>query len=274
MATLLIGYDVEVRDPSLDITKKFLRTAPKLHSELEAPCTFFICGQTLENNLEEFQRVKEGWGDIMDFEQHTYSHVPLKTVVEDSVRGFRVVKGGSLEQIREEVERASELLRRHLGVECIGITGPNCYYRGLMDRPDVLEVLYQAGIRFTRTYGRNEKDFQPVPFQVQPFWYEPQGFPDILECPVQGWQDCIWRGVYGWEKKDDYLKMLKDNVDHIVEHDLVWGYASHDWSSLREDPDMKIIRNLIEYAKQRGVRLMSYRQYYQEALRMRPNIPS
>ena len=194
--------------------------------------------------------------------------------MEESVRGLRVVKGGSLEKIREEVEKTGELLRKHLGVECIGITGPNCYYRGLMDRPDVLEVLHRAGIRFTRTYGRNERDFQPVPFEVQPFWYEPQGFPDILECPVQGWQDCIWRGVHGWKSKEDYLKMLRDNIDYIAERDLVWGYATHDWSSLKGDPDMGIVRRFIEYAKQRGVRLMSYQQYYQEALRMRPQIPS
>jgi len=274
MAILLIGYDVEVCDPASEVTKAFLQIAAPLHAELEAPCSFFICGKTLENNVKEFQQVREKWGQLIDFEQHTYSHVLLKTVVCDDGESLSLIKGGTLEEIRTEVERTSELLQRYLGVDCIGLTGPWGYYRGLMDRPDILEILYQLGIRFTRTYARNEKDYQPVSFEVQPFWYELQGFPEILECPIQWWQDCVWRGAHGWENKEEYLRQLRGNIDYIAQHDLVWGYVQHDWSSLKEDPDMSIIRNLIEYADQRGIRLMSYRQYYQEALRMRPQIPS
>ena len=58
-----------------------------------------------------------------------------------------MVEGGSLAQIAEEVTRTQWLFRELLDVECIGLTGPCGYYRGLQDRPDILRVLYAAGIR-------------------------------------------------------------------------------------------------------------------------------
>ena len=266
MATLLIGYDVETQDVKSEATKQFLKVAPKLHKELNAPCTFFICGRTLENNLEEFKQVKAEYGDLIDFQQHTYSHVLLKTVFQENEHGKTLFRSGTLEQIREQVKRPIELLKEHLNVDCIGLTGPYGYYRGLSDRPDILEILHELGIHFTRTYARNERDWQPVAFEIQPFWYEPQGFPDMLEFPVQGWQDCIMRGEIGWDNRDGYLNHIRRDLDYIAEHDLVWGYVQHDWSSIRGDADMSITRGMIEYAHKIGVELKSYLEFYKELL--------
>lgn len=212
MAVLLIGYDVEHMDSSSGTTCKFLEVAPKLHRELSAPCTFFICGKTLEGNLDAFKKVYAEYSDLIDFQQHTYSHVLLKTVFQENEDGVSLFKAGTLEKIREEVAKASALLKGAVGVDCIGLTGPYGYYRGLADRPDILNILHELGIRFTRTYARNERDWQPVSFEVQPFWYEAQGFYDILEFPVQGWQDCLMRGKLGWDNKEGYLNYLKSNA--------------------------------------------------------------
>lgn len=266
MATLLIGYDVESQDLSGSATKHFLDVAPRLHEQLNAPCTFFICGKTLEINSEKFKETKAQYGDLIDFQQHTYSHVLLKTVFQENENGKTMFRGGTLEQIREEVKKTSELLKEHLNVDCIGLTGPYGYYRGLQDRPDILEIIYELGIRFTRTFARNEHDWQPLAFEVQPFWYDVQGFPDMLECPVQGWQDCILRDSIGWDNLSSYLDALKKNLDYIAEHNLVWGYAQHDWSSIREDPEMSVTRAMIEYAKSIGVEIKSYSQFYKERL--------
>ena len=70
------------------------------------------------------------------------------------------------------MRKTSALLAEHLGVQCIGLTGPWCYYRGLRDRPDILQVLWEEGIRFTRTDGRNERDWHPVSLDLQPYWYD------------------------------------------------------------------------------------------------------
>jgi len=262
LATLLIGYDVEDQNPDSKATEHFLKTASKIHRELNAPCTLFICGRTLENNVDAFKKIKAEYGDLFDLQQHTYSHVLLKTVFQENEHGKTMFRGGTLEQIREEVRKPTKLLKEHLDVDCIGLTGPYCYYRGLSDRPDILEIIYEIGIRFTRTYARNERDWQPVSFDVQPYWYDTQGFDDVLECPVQGWQDCILRDEIGWGNHDGYLNELKKNLDYIAKHDLVWGYAQHDWSSIREDLDMSITRGMIEYAQSLGVEIKSYLEFY------------
>ena len=102
------------------------------------------------------------------------------------------------------------MLRTTLGVECIGLTGPWCYYRGLRDRPDILQVLWEEGIRFTRTDGRNERDWHPVAIDLQPYWYDALGFPEMLEIPIHGWHDCVIRGeVLGWEDLDGYVASVQ-----------------------------------------------------------------
>ena len=134
---MLIGYDVEWRG-SEPVTEAFLERARSLHHRLGVPATLFI-GQTLERCLPHFR----GFVDdpLFDLQQHTYSHQLLKTVYIEDGRSVRVMPGVAPEATRQEVRQTSRLLREHLGVECTGLTGPWCYYRGLRDRPDILQVL-------------------------------------------------------------------------------------------------------------------------------------
>ena len=259
---LLIGYDVEkVDDPS--VVRRFLRSVRSVHEDLEAPCTFFLLGRVVENNWRELKDLRKR-SPFFDYEQHTYSHVLLKTVCMDDGKHIRLVRGGSPDQIEDEVAKTNRLLEEKLGVECWGITGPWGYYRGLCDRPDLLEILSRNGIRFTRTWARNEKDWQPVPFDVQPFTYEPQGFPGIVEFPLNGWQDVHWRELNGWENLGGYLAFLKQTADDLADRGIVWGYGSHDWSSIRADPELSVMRAFIQYAKDLGFRILDYRSYYLE----------
>ncbi len=260
MSVLLIGYDVE--STKLDITAEFLRKADALHQELDAPATLFIVGRTLEANRTEFGRLVQH--PLFDLQQHTYSHVLLKTVCMERDGKVEVFPGGNLEQIREEVSRTNQVFREELGLGCQGLTGPFGYYRGLSDRPDVLRVLYEEGIRFTRTYGRNEKDFQPLSFAVQPFWYKPQGFPEILEIPFQGWQDVYLRERYGWDNSQEYIDHLKGDCEAVCALDGVWSYCTHDWSSLRADPELRYIRELVRHARAQGMRIMTHKAFHEE----------
>lgn len=209
MAHLLMGYDVEnYLDPYLkkdldwEVTLQFLSQMRCVHEELSAPCTLFICGRLLEEPhiLKALQGL--AGSELFDLQQHTYSHQRLKTVVEDDGKQITVFKGVSLERIREEVEYTDRIFEEKLRISCSEICGPYGYYRGLMDCPDILEILHQAGIRFTRTYSRNENDYNPLSINIQPFTYKPQGFPDILEVPLQGWRiSCIFESKDGTGKR-------------------------------------------------------------------------
>lgn len=261
MATLLLGYDVEVSDPESEITRTFLKKAMEVHTRFDAPCTLFTVGVTLLNNEEAFKEAAER-SDLFDIQSHTYSHCLLKTVCQDRDGEITVWKGGSISDIEEEIRLSVNVTRDLLGIEVMGICGPWCYYRGLSDRPDVLEVLHNHGFRFTRTWGRNEKDWQPVDLSVQPLWYAPQGFSDMLEIPVHGWQDCIWREERGWADTQAFLAYQCGLIDEAVANNLTLSLCAHDWSSIREDPHMTIVSSILSHASERGMRIMSYREYY------------
>ena len=47
------------------------RAAPRLHEELEAPCTFFVCGRTLLHALDAIEPLAAS--PLFDIQQHTYS---------------------------------------------------------------------------------------------------------------------------------------------------------------------------------------------------------
>lgn len=119
-------------------------------------------GKTLKSNINCCQNL--AGNKLFDFQQHTYSHALLKTVVMVKNTIVKVYPGASLSQLRNEVKKTARLLKKYLGIIPIGLRGPCGYYRGLSDRPDILAIVHKAGIRFTSTYGRNEKDFQSVPF--------------------------------------------------------------------------------------------------------------
>jgi peptidoglycan/xylan/chitin deacetylase (PgdA/CDA1 family) len=258
---MLIGYDVEWRGEG-EVTPQFLEKARSLHNRLGVPATLFVVGHTLERWVPRFQDIA---GDaLFDIQQHTYSHQLLKTVYIEDGQSVRVVRGVTLEETREEVRKTSVLLAEHLGVQCIGLTGPWCYYRGLRDRPDILQVLWEEGIRFTRTDGRNERDWHPVSIDLQPYWYDALGFPDVLEIPIHGWHDCVIRDeVLGWENVDGYVESVRPYIERAAAEDKVFSLCQHDWSSIRADPKMRATETLIRYAQEQGLRFMSYRSYYE-----------
>jgi peptidoglycan/xylan/chitin deacetylase (PgdA/CDA1 family) len=255
----LIGYDTESGDPA--VTRPFLQRMREIHEATEVPATLFLCGRTAERNLEALRPL--AGHPLMDLQQHTYSHVLLKSVcIEDPQEGVRFVRAGTLEQIREEVRRTNVLLRETLGVECTGITGPYAYYRGLVDRPDILEILWDEGIRFVRSWGRNERDWQPVDLAIQPFFYAVQGFPQMLEVPIHGWQDISLRKTVGWTDHAAFLAGVYPYMERAAAERLVFSYCTHDHSSRRDDPTMAITEALLRKARDLGMRCLSYADYY------------
>lgn len=199
---------------------------------------------------------------VEDKEKSAYARRPTE----------RYVEGANLEVIREEVRKANNALKEYLDVTCLGIRGPYGYYRGLSDRPDILKILHEEGIRFTSTYLRNQDDWQPVPIDVQPFWYKLQGFPDILEIPGQGWADCIWRDINGWRNRKEYKQYLKSTLDAFSRRKLTWGTVFHDWAIIKENPTADTMSEFIQYAKEKGLTMSNYAKFYRQQNDLRHSI--
>jgi len=281
MATLLIGYDTEsaavgeglarflgpdvpqyraALDP--DSTRRGVRLLARLHEELEAPCTFFVCGRTLLHALDAIEPL--AGSPLFDIQQHTYSHVVFRDVRYQAAGAETeaVLPETPHVALREELRITSELIRKYLGRECIGVRTPFGYYRGLRDRPDLLGIVRETGHSFVTSWGRNEHNGNPTPW-VQPFAYAEEGFPELLEIPFQFWLDGVWFDVNGYDQGAAFGRALKGAVDEIAERDLVFATAFHEWCAVEANEEgTGWIRALIRRARSRGVEIMSYADYW------------
>jgi peptidoglycan/xylan/chitin deacetylase (PgdA/CDA1 family) len=272
--TILLGYDVETASES---TEGFLAGALEFHARHAVPWTVYVTGQTLERCGDAIRRAAES--PLLILGQHTYSHALLKSVVGTPGDGQPMhgayptfFKAGiPLDEIPTEIGRTQALYRDVLGRDCRGLTAPWGYYRGLADRPDILQILYENGIRWIRTYARDWRDCQPTPFTVQPFFYREQGFPEILELGVQGYQDQFY-----WERFDDrrygetYQDYLYAMLAEIAAQDWVWNICSHDHgtptaAAFHEGPGAWL-EDLIVRAKSLGIRFVDPETFYGELL--------
>ena len=270
--TIICGYDIESMSES---SIGFLQGAEILHKELEVPWTIFLTGQTVEaygGKIREFID-----NPLLTIAQHTYSHMLLKSVYMTPGDGKPVHglypnyfnEGGALDEIRKEITKTQNLMRDVLGVECRGLTGPWGYYRGLVDRPDVLQILKDNEILWIRTNARDCRDCQPTPFTEQPFFYTDQGFPDILELGVQGYQDDFY-----WDRFDDrrhgdrYHDYLVAMLREVSEKNWVWNINSHDHDTpTKEAFDQtkgRWLRDFLVRAGDLGCRFVSPEKLYEE----------
>jgi peptidoglycan/xylan/chitin deacetylase (PgdA/CDA1 family) len=283
LATLLVGYDTEsaavgeglarflgpdvpqyryALDP--ESTRRGLEIITRVHSELEAPATIFVCGRTLLHALDALVPAAES--PLLDIQQHTYSHVVFREVEYSAGgEGVCVIPETPPVALREELAWTSELIHRYLGRRCVGLRTPFGYYGGLRDRPDLLAIVEETGHRYVSSFGRNEENLNPTPW-VQPFTYAGEGFPDLLEVPFQFWLDGIWFDQHGYGDGAGFLKALKGAIDHVVEHDLVFATAFHEWVAVAADEERTgWIRGLLAYARERGVEITTYTDYWAAA---------
>ncbi len=284
MATLLIGYDTEsaavgeglarflgpnvpqyygALDP--ETARAGVNVLRELHEELEAPCTFFVCGRTLIHSLDAIESLAVS--PLFDIQSHTYSHVVFRDVRYQPTGSDQqaVIPETPAVALREELRWTSDLIRRYLGRECIGLRTPFGYYRGLRDRPDLLRIVEETGHRYVTSWGRNEQNGNPTPW-VQPFGYAEEGFPDLLEIPFQFWLDGVWFDAHGYGNGKGFLAALRGAIDEVVEDDLVFATAFHEWVAIEaNEHGTGWIRGLIKYARERGVEVTTYSDYWARA---------
>ena len=252
--------------PALDPASagRGLEVLARVHGDLGVPATLFLCGRTLVHASDAVAAAQAT--GLFDVQGHTYSHLLFRDVE------YHVPPDGSIVMpasppvaLREELAATSDLVGRLLGIEVVGLRTPFGFYRGLRERPDLLGIVRDAGIRYVSSWLRNEAGGNPTPW-VQPFAYAEEGFPDLLEIPSQFWLDAIWFDTHGWHDGAGYRAALRGAVDEIVERDLVYAACFHDWAVLSADEERTgWIRGFLEYALERGVEVTTYTEYWRRA---------
>jgi len=255
--TILLGYDVESASENTD---GFLAGAEILHDKYEVPWTIYLTGQTVETRTEAVLKVRDN--PLLTICQHTYSHMLMKSIHMQPGDGKPVhgqspnffLKGGTLEEVRDEITKTQGIVRDLLGIECRGLTGPWNYYRGLSCDPGLLQIVQDNGIKWVRMDGRDYRDCQPVPFTRQPYFYSDQGFPEILELGLQGYQDDFY-----WDRFDDrrygdtYQDYLYAMIEEVAENDWIWNIASHDHETPTKEAFFETKGKWIEDFMKRGL---------------------
>ena len=265
---MLIGYDVE--HPFEDGTAPaFLDGMATVHRELEAPATLFASAWTLKLHAERFRSLATD--PLFEVGSHLFGRERVKSLLETGPNGVRLLPAYPLGKITASMAQGAVFFEEVLGKRPRGLTTPYGFPLGLADRPDLVSLFKSVGFDFVRSWGRNAQGWQPVAFERQPFWYELQGQPELLEIPMQGWQDSLWRDTHGWENLAGYRAELDRSLDHIAEHNLVWSWVGHDWSCLKSDPELSLVRHLIEGAKRRGVKLATHGAFFDAAVKTRPS---
>lgn len=269
--TIIFGVDVE--SASKD-SMGFAKYGAELFTDLNIPVTWYLTGKTLECYTGIFRKIEKN--ELIELQAHTYDHILLKTVLIRIPEGMKIhgstkwymQRGGSLEEIDRDIKRCQIVFQNVLSRPATALTGPWGYYRGLGDRPDLLEIVHRYGFKILRTFARNEQDGQPVPLEWQPFFYEVQGFPEILECMIHDYQDDFyWQAFTQPKKRESYLGHLKGVARKVAQDNLTWSLCSHDHGcATREGFEKKgnWFRGIVEYARDLNIRFLSVTQYYQE----------
>jgi len=277
MSILLLGFDTESDiaagnetdvDESIRESLSGVSVIATILDEYQVPATFFILGRLLDYAGDEYQKLL-GERESFDIESHTYTHTSL-------------LPGGlSLTELDDEVKRTKELIQKFFGVEAIGVRAPGNYYKGLQGHPDRLKILWDNGVRFLGSDGEGPPEAPvPAPF-TQPYWYKKEGFPKLLELPITGFHctyllqtigDQHWKDKVGFptgeileelpKTVDEQISVRQKEFQYAIDNNLVYSPGLHPWSIYRFDKKLRCLRFLIQMAKDNGVLIKSFKDYY------------
>ena len=197
MATLLIGYDTEsaavgeglarfigpdvpqyraALDP--DTTRRGVELLQRLHEELEAPARSSSAAERCCTRSTRSSRSRRRRSSTSSSTPTATSSSATSATRRRAREHEAVLPETPHVALREELRLTSELIRKYLGRECIGLRTPFGYYRGLRDRPDLLAIVARHRPQLRHLVGPQRAERQPDAVGRQPFAYAEEGFPD------------------------------------------------------------------------------------------------
>lgn len=258
------AYDLEA-EPEVSIPAA--KAVAAVHRRLQAPATFFIVTRLLEAARSEYRAILDD--DLFDLQSHTHTHFHLKD-------------RPLTQELRREIELPKRLIREVFGREAIGLTTPGGHTDGLRGQRELLGLLWDAGFRFLRSDGRGPGETIPAPL-TQPYWYGEDGFPELLEIPLQGWHDNVlkgytsvparWPPILPWglpaappETPEEEFAVWRLGAQYAAQAGLrVYMPTMHPWSICRMDREARTLDLLLDGVRDIGMEIVSCREVYERA---------
>lgn len=280
---LSIGYDTERPRGEFATTDegrqerrrilRFISLISTLYRELSLPRTHYCLGEAFHYHFQDvgadyLRRVMDVGNEDVEVANHTYSHVPAKYLSEYP-RGTRILTSKEFE---EDARLANDTLEEVLGVVPEAMRFCYCHDTDLSDNRDLLEALRRVGLRYISSWGRSaglkNALFGDVSLERQPKPYAMQGYPDIIELPVHGWQDIIFlpEKAKQFRRTDlldtkshlssrilaEYIAVLEQAMSLATQEGspdkIAVSLCMHPWAVMEWDPDLSITRRLLTKA--------------------------
>ena len=265
MTLYIAAYDTEL--PGCLVACRKIADAHRRH---DMPGTFFITGETLENNPDEYRQILDD--PLFEVASHTYSHRMLR---DHPFCG----PTPSEPEIRREIELGKEIVERVFERPCLGLR-PGCsFVDGLAGVPKVLQMVSDAGFQYLSSQAWGPDYSLPAPLNT-PFTYAADGFPELWELPCHGWHENLLKDNNDWgprrlvafpptmpeaipaaflEKPEEEFAINRVFIDKAVEDglphvSLIW----HPWSLDAFDPSMEMLDLTFQYVRDLGLEVGTY----------------
>ena len=248
-------------------TKQYSLDAARIVKERGGTIHFFCVGRVLEHaSVDWLKEIAETGHPIGN---HTYDHVNVLATTPEATQ-FRfqrspwlVADRSAAEIISENIRLTTLALHQRVGITANGFRTPGGFSNGLNDRPDVQQLLLDAGFtwascKYPRHQSGEEKQ-EPAPdvyadivraqADAQPFVY-PSG---LIEIPMSPISDVGAFRTKFW-KLDYFLKAVRLAVEWAIENQGVFDFLCHPSCMVVEDPEFQTVRLICNLVKAAGDR--------------------
>lgn len=226
---------------------------------------FFVVGRVLEQ--ENVDWLKQLAADGHPLGNHTYDHVNVFATRPEDIQ-FRFQRAPWLiagrepaEVIAENIRLTTTALRQRTGCEIRGFRTPGGSADGLVDRPDLQQMLLAQGFRWVSSrYPRHTLTTTAAPptdaelsaivdaqAVAQPYRYET----GLIEIPMSPVSDIVAFRSGRWPL-DAFLEATRRAASHCIERGWAFDFLGHPSCLLVTDPEFRTIDLLCRLVQESG----------------------
>ena len=278
MTRYIAAYDTEKAGDCLAACRQI----GPIHERLGFPATFFITGERLEAEGEQYLEVlgpgAQGDPPLFEIASHTYSHKML--------RDHPFCGPAAEPEVRlQEISRGKALVEQVFDRPCWGLR-PGCgFVGGLRGDRWLVDAVSQAGYGYVSSFLWGPEYTVPALLEA-PFAYADEGHAELWEMPGHGWHENLLKGhnltdlpqrIVAWPSPfpeavplapvrtpEQEFEVNRLFIDRAVALDLPYvSLIWHPWSLGRFDPQFRMLELTFNHVRERGLEPTTYEAEWQ-----------